>query len=160
MTREEIISGLQMTMGLIQFDPSTGNVRPIYTLNDLDKTTYVACKAAIEALKAQADLQSTCNQLATDTISRKAAIDAILAVTGNSSVRELYEHVQEHGLSDMWSGGVNAAIDIIIALPSAQPEIIMCKDCIHIHDNDCPIDWGKTDYDFCSYAERRADGFD
>lgn len=45
-------------------------------------------------------------------------------------------------------------------LPSAQPEIIMCKDCIHIHDNDCPIDWGKTDYDFCSYAERRADGFD
>ena len=57
-----------------------------------------------------------------DTISRQAAIDAILAVTGNSSVRELYEHVQEHGLSDMWSGGVNAAIDIIIALPSAQPE--------------------------------------
>ena len=55
-----------------------------------------------------------------DIISRQAAIDAILAVTGNSSVRELYEHVQEHGLSDMWSGGVNAAIDIIIAVPSAQ----------------------------------------
>ena len=73
-----------------------------------------AVDAAIEALKAQ-DADS-------DTISRKAAIDAILAVTGNSSVRELYEHVQEHGLSDMWSGGVNAAIDIIIAVPSAQPE--------------------------------------
>ena len=57
-----------------------------------------------------------------DLISRQAGIDAILAVTGNSSVRELYEHVQEHGLSDMWSGGVNAAIDIIIAVPSAQPE--------------------------------------
>ena len=57
-----------------------------------------------------------------DTISRQAAIDAILDVTGNSSVRELYEHVQEHGLSDMWSGGVNAAIDIIIAVPSVQPE--------------------------------------
>ena len=57
-----------------------------------------------------------------DLISRQAAIDAILAVTGNSSVRELYEHVQEHGLSDMWSGGVNAAIDIIIAVPSAQPD--------------------------------------
>ena len=57
-----------------------------------------------------------------DLIERQAAIDAILAVTGNSSVRELYEHVQEHGLSDMWSGGVNAAIDIIIAVPSAQPE--------------------------------------
>ena len=73
-----------------------------------------AVDAAIEALKAQ-DADS-------DTISRKAAIDAILAVTGNSSVRELYEHVQEHELSDMWSGGVNAAIDIIIAVPSAQPE--------------------------------------
>ena len=57
-----------------------------------------------------------------DLISRQEAIDAILPVTGNSSVRELYEHVQEHGLSDMWSGGVNAAIDIIIALPSVQPE--------------------------------------
>ena len=57
-----------------------------------------------------------------DLIERQAAIDAILAVTGNSSVRELYEHVQEHGLSDMWSGGVNAAIDVIIAVPSAQPE--------------------------------------
>ena len=73
-----------------------------------------AVDAAIEALKAQ-DADS-------DTISRKAAIDAILAVTGNSSVRELYEHVQEHGLSDMWSGGVNAAIDIIIAVPPVQPE--------------------------------------
>ena len=59
-----------------------------------------------------------------DLISRQAAIDAILAVNGNSSVRELYEHVQEHGLSDMWSGGVNAAIDIIIAVPSAQPKIL------------------------------------
>ena len=57
-----------------------------------------------------------------DLIDRQAAIDAILSVTGNSSVRELYEHVQEHGLSDMWSGGVNAAIDTIIAVPSAQPE--------------------------------------
>ena len=57
-----------------------------------------------------------------DLISRQAAIDAILAVTGNSSVRELYEHVQEHELSDMWSGGVNAAIDIIIAVPPAEPE--------------------------------------
>ena len=57
-----------------------------------------------------------------DLISRQVVIDAILAVTGNSTVRELYEHVQEHGLSEMWSGGVNAAIDIIIAVPSVQPE--------------------------------------
>ena len=74
---------------------------------------------------------------ACDLISRQAAIDAILAVTGNSSVRELYEHVQEHGLSDMWSGGVNAAIDIIIAVPSAQPERLTDDDfeTIRIHLN-------------------------
>ena len=70
-----------------------------------------------------------------DTISRQAAIDAILAVTGNSSVRELYEHVQEHGLSDMWSGGVNAAIDIIIAVPSAQPQDI-ARDIATIIENE------------------------
>ena len=93
-----------------------------------------AVDAAIEALTKEAwkeehpvsPLLQSSKQDADDTISRKQAIDAILAVTGNSSVRELYEHVQEHGLSDMWSGGVNAAIDIIIAVPSAQPE--PCKD--------------------------------
>ena len=69
-----------------------------------------------------AELGTNLAEVGTDCISRQAAIDAILAVTGNSSVRELYEHVQEHGLSDMWSGGVNAAIDIIIAVPPAHPE--------------------------------------
>lgn len=33
--------------------------------------------------------------------------------------------------------------------------IIHCKDCIHIHDNDCPISWGRQDFDYCSWAERR-----
>ena len=119
-----------------------------------------------------------------DLISRQVAIDAILAVTGNSSVRELYEHVQEHGLSDMWSGGVNAAIDIIIAVPSvqpevlacgegeliAQPEIIRCNDCKHwtqTTGNMCGFGLGDCDYinaklvncnGFCSWAERRTDG--
>ena len=106
-----------------------------------------------------------------DSISRQAAIDAILSVTGNSSVRELYEHVQEHGLSDMWSGGVNAAIDIIIALPSAQPEIVRCKDCKHWKDSDgvyrrgigaeskCPVNI-RAVYEgnfYCADAERRTD---
>lgn len=99
-----------------------------------------------------------------DLISRQAAIDAILAVTGNSSVRELYEHVQEQGLSDMWSGGVNAAIDIIIAVPPAQPEIIHCKECEHgVQDEDerwycrgfgCQV--GDEDGSgFCADAERK-----
>lgn len=79
-----------------------------------------------------------------DCISRQAAIDAILAVTGNSSVRELYEHVQEHELSDMWSGGVNAAIDIIIAVPSAQPEQhwIPCSERLPAYGEDVLISIG------------------
>ena len=101
---------------------------------------------------------------ACDCISRQAAIDAILAVTGNSSVRELYEHVQEHGLSEMWSGGVNAAIDIIIAVPSAQPEIVRCKDCKHSRFFDpcfyC-YEFGEEinvpENGFCFMAKRRTD---
>jgi hypothetical protein len=108
MTREEAISILRNTAWLGSYE-MTGKVEE-------------AINIVAEALKAQPNLQPTCNNLATDCVSRQAAIDAILAVTGNSSVRELYEHVQEHELSDMWSGGVNAAIDIIIAVPSVQTE--------------------------------------
>lgn len=97
-----------------------------------------------------------------DLIDRQAAIDALLAVTGNSSVRELYEHVQEHGLSDMWSGGVNAAIDIIIAVPSAQPErtgkwiktnnwgrrCYQCDQCGNYLDFD-GVKFGRGDANYC-----------
>lgn len=57
------------------------------------------------------------------------------------------------------------AISTIKALPSAQPEIIYCKDCIH-HEYEtetlpyCLIKdygYGWKDTDFCSYAERRKD---
>ena len=45
-------------------------------------------------------------------------------------------------------------------LPSAQPEIIHCKDCCHYpgEHTDCPlIGWGRNENDFCSWAERRTD---
>lgn len=53
MTRKEIIDGLKMTMGLIAFDPSTGEVIDPDNLNDLDRTTYDACKGAVELLETQ-----------------------------------------------------------------------------------------------------------
>lgn len=34
-------------------------------------------------------------------------------------------------------------------------ELIRCKDCKHETDHDCPINWGKTGEDFCSFAERK-----
>ena len=91
-----------------------------YTEQDMREQFNAGFACGMQA--AQSELAQDLPDACADAISRKATIDAILAVTGNSSVRELYEHVQEHGLSDMWSGGVNAAIDIIIAVPSAQPE--------------------------------------
>ena len=135
-----------------EIDRIQNAIRHIQTAVDVDPW---AVQIAVEAMrkqipqKTQKNLQPTCNQLATDCISRQAAIDAILAVTGNSSVRELYEHVQEHGLSDMWSGGVNAAIDIIIAVPSAQPKKRtethgVCLDAI---DRQAAID---AHYEYCN----------
>ena len=43
-------------------------------------------------------------------------------------------------------------------LPSAQPEIIRCEECIHngSYDTDCPIKWPGKEY--CNFAERRKDG--
>lgn len=49
MTREEIIQGLQFTIDMFLFDPTTGEVyeKP---RNDMDKITIDACKGAIELL--------------------------------------------------------------------------------------------------------------
>ena len=44
-------------------------------------------------------------------------------------------------------------IDRFMAFVFAQPEIIRCRDCIHAHDHDCPVNWGRTDDDYCSWAE-------
>ena len=50
MTREEIIAGLEFTVAMFLFDPSTGET---YTepRNDMDKTTIDACRGAIKELK-------------------------------------------------------------------------------------------------------------
>ena len=47
--------------------------------------------------------------------------------------------------------------NVIDNLPSAEPKIIRCKDCMHngSYDTDCPIDWNGKEY--CSFAERRED---
>ena len=77
-----------------------------------------------------------------DLISRRAAIDAI----------------HEWGLIDGLAEG--QAIEILYdeeKVPSAQQEIIRCKDCMHngSYDTDCPIDWNGKEY--CSFAERKED---
>ena len=87
-----------------------------------------------------------------DLISRQAAIEAVLDMNA------------EHRVS--WKDTV---IDIINELPSAQPEIIRCKDCKHYQFADnrafgMPVkmcEWfgfeDVDDFDFCSRAERITD---
>ena len=92
-----------------------------------------------------------------DLISRQAAIDALgekpLAWT---------EGEYELGLQNQWQSDVDA----LNGLPSAQPEIIRCKDCRYYQDNNngyphmnCKWDANETPDadDFCSGAERRTD---
>ena len=58
------------------------------------------------------------------------AIDALVKLTNFNGVRELFEYVQEHHLSEMWSGGIVDAIDAVIGVPSAQPALDeWCTDC-------------------------------
>ena len=105
------------------------------------------------------NLKQTCNQLTTDTISRKAAIDAV--------------HKSYDMILDFKTDGktISSSIeDILSNLPPAQQEIIRCKDCKHgvdyYHEGDCYCSnpkWGLQYFGgswefYCADAERRTDG--
>lgn len=94
-----------------------------------------------------------------DLISKQAAIDAILDLTGFASVISLFEDVEEHDLQDKRSGGIIDAIDAVMLLPSAQPKIIRCKDCMwyngEINQCNAQICASMCGEDFCSRAERQ-----
>ena len=79
-----------------------------------------------------------------DLISRQAAIDKI---------KEIYE----------WHDNVSKEriIEHFKRLPSTQPEITHCAECLHwkhsaVRKSYCEVfDWVNTADDFCSFAERR-----
>ena len=84
-----------------------------------------------------------------DLISRKAAIDAIFS-----------EPLYESGMKKRDADAVVPAIyEKIKSLPSAQPEIIRCRDCKHWkHDHTChehSLVSPMMANEFCSRAERR-----
>jgi len=86
-----------------------------------------------------------------DTISRQAAIEVIDAVFPVDPMKSEYAQ----GIAC----GAALAKTYVEQLPSAQPEIIRCKDCKHWDGVDtCDvIDATVLDNDFCSFAERRSD---
>ena len=47
-------------------------------------------------------------------------------------------------------------VDMLEARPTVDAvEVVRCKECIYVHDNDCPLaGWARYD-DFCSYGKRK-----
>ena len=104
-------------------------------LNEEGKTAF---RMAIEALSCSENPNNS------DCISRQAAIDATWFEPSYTDPLNVLTEVR----------------DRLKALPSAQPEVIRCRDCKWFGDIGCAIrivdDSDKpTENDFCSYAERR-----
>ena len=93
-----------------------------------------------------------------DVISRKATIDALIRISGFDDKIKLIERC-EKSVADCEGreGGILDCISEIEDLPSAQPEIIRCKDCKWKQGAECVrfADVRPFADDFCSRAERR-----
>lgn len=129
-------------------------------LADCTPCKYFPCGEikAIQALPSvQPNLQPTCNNLATDAISRQAAIGILYNFAGC--------------IVDTPSGDYHRAYKAsrheLELLPSAQPEIVRCKDCKYCEhwyaDKGRCFLWHEDGISvfedgFCNYAERRPDG--
>lgn len=95
----------------------------------------------VKFVKAQPNLQPTCNQLATDTISRQAVMWRLTNLS--------YTQCKTQGEADV----IDTAKTMVITMPSAQPET--CDTCKHGY-------FGDTQCDNCcvrypSHYERRTD---
>ena len=82
----------------------------------------------------------------TDLISRQAAVNL-----GNNLIIPLEEYLQNNQ-------AINNYVAELMRLPSSQPEIIRCKDCL-MH-NVCRFEQGLGLNGYCSNAERREDEVD
>ena len=132
-------------------------------IDELDKGAWgvewdkTLAKTMIESLpSAQPTQPNDSNTLnALDCISRQAAIDAL------GEEPEVWTGKDEYaqGLNNQWHYDKTA----ILAVPSAQPEIIRCKDCKYYHPSYCKV-WSKfgtiqtRETGFCYMAERKDNG--
>lgn len=120
------------------------------------------------------DFAKDTNVPTNDCISRQAAIDALWKALYEyeDKTEKQFQASEDLDVGD-WIGHrifVQNMNDIdrqtILNLPSAQPEIIFCKDCKYFNSYfvDCDHESGlrhiKDDHDYCSYAERRTDETD
>jgi hypothetical protein len=90
-----------------------------------------------------------------DTINRQAAIDAI-----QDEVEPFA--IVEPGTTYVVGAGVKDAdvIKVLEELPSAEPAIITCNQCVHYQQNHHYCEFLDTEFspsDYCSMAEREDD---
>ena len=117
---------------------------------------------SIEAIRQlpPAELSTNLADVGTDCISRQAAIEAIefgityvkVINTKTGEVTELFKKENE---------ALEKAAERIKQLPSAQPEIIRCRECKFASgDSRICMKFGHSpigELDFCAWAERRTD---
>ena len=94
-------------------------------------------------------------------ISLNAAIDALEKVADLFPWKVLGNRDSYDRYNEAWNDAIGRAEIEIEKLPSAQPDIVACGDCIHwiCHDRRCGY-WnhGVKPLDWCCHAERRSDG--
>lgn len=94
----------------------------------------------------------------TDLIDRQVAIDALeREKTYCIAFRDGYTPIN---VFEKYNAGLTDGIKALKNLPSAQPEIVRCKECIHSRCGsdgiECQMHYRPTkEQDFCSYGERR-----
>lgn len=111
--------------GILEFMPQ----KPNDDASSAEQVNYSAWCCALNCAEAfvrtmpsaQPDVPDTNDG---DTISRQAAIDAIVNCTNCNTADELRAYVTKHSLDNMWTGGIVDALYAVEALPSAQPHWI------------------------------------
>ena len=103
-----------------------------YSDNVYATSVCITIRRAVNVLpSAQAELAQNLHTTCTDAISRQAAIEAFWKLE-----------------AELRPSAIDAVLNMLKNLPSAQPEIIHCKNCKHRDSNDCPMyyeEWIEID---------------
>lgn len=126
----------------------------LHALPPEEVTTKALLIQSIQQMDAaQPEVAKDTNVLTNDCISRQEAIDAL-----RTHERKASKKWFDNQLDIEWNNAIDICCYDIEDLPSAQPEIVMCKDCKKYIDYRCRdehanlSDWRHED-DYCSYAE-------